>query len=682
MIDFNNFKIKRGPSDVLKNPLLIIEEGCWYLSTDTAELYIGIIENDTPVLKRVNGDIVPEISFEGYATEDFVREAIASINIPEAEVYDDTELRNLINSKADANHLHEQYLTEHQDISHLATKAELPNIDGLASEAYVDEKVAGIIFPETDLSNYYTKEETYTKEEVNALLPHEEIEEVKTTVQTIVPTIEKVEVILPKVEEEVLPAVETVAELRAWVENKDYLQDIDLKDYAKSKTVVRQKYEVLPVEGMLISYRDSEVRLNTQRVIPTVQTVGETGNPNMYYVTFRAYAPEGATRVIEGQSDVLDKEFSSLATDSYGRKYTTIWAAIANTSNGGKTWTKWGDTSTLDKYLGFYYNFHWYNEDQLIETDKVRVILTNDNCHDDLVPDAVARRIDDKIKAIEIPSVDGLVSKDYVDNAIANIEHPTVDLSEYAKKEDIPTDYLKESDLEGYAKLEDVPEVDNFVTNDELNSKGYLTEHQNIEHKANNILFSSDMFVTKEFGNFKVGDTLKGMPLTEILTKLLGLSDVQSGDTPEQPEIPGENATPEEIINYLINNRVPMYSQDINGVLTETPFSSSVWTKQEAAVNMDGISTVYSIKDDSGTIIESGYQEATDYNEEAWLTVALPEQIKNVKVKMYVSEVNDWVELNWNVVPAEEQTIEGYTIWTVPEDYEVASGDTYRFVIV
>ena len=125
-----------------------------------------------------------------------------------------------------------------------------------------------------------------------------------------------------------------------------------------------------------------------------------------------------------------------------------------------------------------------------------------------------------------------------------------------------------------------------------------------------------------------------------------------------------------------------MYSQDTNGALTETPFSSSAWTEQEAAVNMDGISTVYNIKDDSGTIIEAGYQEATDYNEEAWLTVALPAQIKNVKVKMYDSDVNDWVEMNWNVVPAEEQTIVGYTIWTVPEDYEVTSGDTYRFVIV
>ena len=211
MIDFKNFKIKRGPSDVLKNPLLIVEEGCWYLSTDTAELYVGIVENDTPVLKRVNGDIIPEINFEGYATEDFVREAIENIDIPEVKLYDDTELRSLINTKADI--------------------------------TYVDEKVAGINIPEipeVDLSNYYTKEETYNKAEVDALLPVKDLEEVKTTVQTIqtivptvekiVPTVEKVEEILPKVEEEIVPTVE---DLKTWVENKEYLQDVDLEGYAK-----------------------------------------------------------------------------------------------------------------------------------------------------------------------------------------------------------------------------------------------------------------------------------------------------------------------------------------------------------------------------------------------------------------------------------------------------------------
>jgi hypothetical protein len=91
----------------------------------------------------------------------------------------------------------------------------------------------------------------------------------------------------------------------------------------------------------------------------------------------------------------MDAEHSELAIDAYGRKYTTIWPAIAN--KNGNTWSKFGDKSTADKYLGFYYNFHWYADDILIAMDKVRVILTNDSCHNDLVPDVVARRIDTKV---------------------------------------------------------------------------------------------------------------------------------------------------------------------------------------------------------------------------------------------------------------------------------------------
>jgi hypothetical protein len=91
---------------------------------------------------------------------------------------------------------------------------------------------------------------------------------------------------------------------------------------------------------------------------------------------------------------------SRQAVDAYGRSYATIWSAIANYN--GTEWTKWGDKSTVDKYLGFYYTFEWYDKDnKLIDTRTVRVILTNDTCHNDLVPDAVARRIDEKIAAVE-----------------------------------------------------------------------------------------------------------------------------------------------------------------------------------------------------------------------------------------------------------------------------------------
>lgn len=58
----SDFKIRRGTSTVLftspgvVNPRLVIEEGCWYLCTDTAELYLGIIIDGALTLKKINED--------------------------------------------------------------------------------------------------------------------------------------------------------------------------------------------------------------------------------------------------------------------------------------------------------------------------------------------------------------------------------------------------------------------------------------------------------------------------------------------------------------------------------------------------------------------------------------------------------------------------------------------------
>ena len=97
-----------------------------------------------------------------------------------------------------------KYLTEHQDLTEYAKKSELPSVEGLASEQWVNQQGflkehqsledyakksdiptiptsntaftndAGFItineVPPTDLSDYYTKTETYSKDEVDGLL--------------------------------------------------------------------------------------------------------------------------------------------------------------------------------------------------------------------------------------------------------------------------------------------------------------------------------------------------------------------------------------------------------------------------------------------------------------------------------------------------------------------------------
>ena len=57
------------------------------------------------------------------------------------------------------------------DLSAYALKTEIPSIDGLATTEYVDNAIANVPSGgNVDLSNYYTKEETYNKTEVDTLV--------------------------------------------------------------------------------------------------------------------------------------------------------------------------------------------------------------------------------------------------------------------------------------------------------------------------------------------------------------------------------------------------------------------------------------------------------------------------------------------------------------------------------
>ena len=55
-----------------------------------------------------------------------------------------------------------------------------------------------------------------------------------------------------------------------------------------------------------------------------------------------------------------------------------------------------------------------------MQMDQVRVILTNDSCHTDLVPDVIARRIEDKIKIIS--GLDNYYTKEEVNALLTNKE--------------------------------------------------------------------------------------------------------------------------------------------------------------------------------------------------------------------------------------------------------------------
>lgn len=65
------------------------------------------------------------------------------------------------------------YLTEHQDLSEYAKKTEIPSIEGLATETYVDNAISAIVIP--DVSNFTTMAAVeakgyQTEAQVNALI--------------------------------------------------------------------------------------------------------------------------------------------------------------------------------------------------------------------------------------------------------------------------------------------------------------------------------------------------------------------------------------------------------------------------------------------------------------------------------------------------------------------------------
>lgn len=149
------------------------------------------------------------------------------------------------------------------------------------------------------------------------------------------------------------------------------------------------KYEItgLP-KGAMVDYRDKEIRVFCPEGTEFVkQNVGANGVPNMYYMTFKAYAPEGAVSFKEGDRGVIVDEMfdfnaSAAGTDKYGRNYSVCWLALASLDESAGTWSYFGKGSNIAKYIGWTYVVEWYDKDgNMIDTDKIRINLSNAECH-------------------------------------------------------------------------------------------------------------------------------------------------------------------------------------------------------------------------------------------------------------------------------------------------------------
>ena len=99
--------------------------------------------------------------------------------------------------------------------------------------------------------------------------------------------------------------------------------------------------------------------------------------------------------------------------------------------------------------------------------------------------------------------------------------HINIDLSSYATKEEL-TNAINSIDLSAYAKKTDIPSLEGYVTETELNAKGYLTEHQDLSAYAlKTEIPSTDGLATTEYVDNAIANVPSGgtVDLSNYYTK-------------------------------------------------------------------------------------------------------------------------------------------------------------------
>lgn len=209
----------------------------------------------------------------------------------------------------------------------------------------------------------------------------------------------------------------------------------------------------------------------------------------------------------------------------------------------------------------------------------------------------------------------------------------------------------------------------------------------------NPVPFTEDKYITNPIGDFKIGDSVKGLTVAEIFAKLLGLQDVKPGETPDNPDIPVES---QSIVQTIMTNEIPMYAVTAAGEVAEVPYKLIKMTEAEA-LGAPTESGFFQIVDADDTQVKAGYQEMQADSEEVYYVIALPKEIDYptmITMELYSDEFNSWMKAD-NFKFTKEPTAVAilcdeagidishidtdiYTVWAVDE---CPTGSKLRFII-
>ena len=185
--------------------------------------------------------------------------------------------------------------------------------------------------------------------------------------------------------------------------------------------------------------------------------------------------------------------------------------------------------------------------------------------------------------------------------------HINIDLSSYATKEEL-TNAINSIDLSAYAKKTDIPSLEGYVTETELNAKGYLTEHQDLsDYALKTEIPSLDGLATTEYVDNAIANVPSGgnVDLSNYYTKAETNALIPSTEglaTKEYVDNAVSNVPATDLSNYYTKDET--YSKtEVDTLVTNSGGSSSggsssgtgeVYSTEETAIGkwIDG-KTIY-----------------------------------------------------------------------------------------
>jgi hypothetical protein len=266
---------------------------------------------------------------------------------------------------------------------------------------------------------------------------------------------------------------------------------------------------------------------------------------------------------------------------------------------------------------------------------------------------------------LSIPDVDlsNYYTKDEVDKKIEQIpSQDPCDLNNYYTKDQV---YNKIEIDDRFKSLPEYTDVDlsNYYTKDETYTKSEVEALiPNIASKADNIVFTEDAYVGVSLGGFTTGDSLKGLSIKQILTKLLDVNI----DKPDEPSVE------DPVVQQILRDELTTYSLNIENKFVKNTFEHKILTSDESLLPSSG-SFFFTIPDKG----LKGYQIDTDNQRHDFLTVAIPDFVTDFKVQQFNMIGNSWQEVGWKFTPKTEQVISGYTTYAS----NVLSGPVIRIII-